>query len=313
MAKDDNPEGSDLFTPQEREYFESRGEKDIPPEKKQEAPIEEKLEPTETVESSEPSQQAAEGEEKETPREERKVDHGALVEERERRKAAEDRAREAELLNARMEERFKAWQERTRPPPRPPQRPPRADEDIFGAVNYLQRTTETVAKELDGYKKREAATAQMQELMGYAVRAEAEYKKATPDYDNALNFLRESRKSELRTWGMETAQVEQQLILEERQLIARAAQARRNPAEMAYTLAKQRGYAPGRGATRQDTADQLDRIERGQQQNRSMSGTGGNSRAGGEITLADLVRMPEAEFAAFKQKYPARYRRLKGG
>jgi hypothetical protein len=299
MADTDKTD-SDLFTAEEREHFESRGEKPIPAEVSKEEP----REPTEARTADE-----GEGEPREPSKEERKVDYGALAEERNKRKAAEDKAREMELLNARMEERFKAWQESTRPPPQQPKRPPRADEDIFGAVNHLQRQTETVSKELEGYKRRETAAAQMQELVGYAMRAETEYKKTAPDYDDALAFLRQSRKSELSTWGMQPAQVEQQLILEERQLIARAAQARRNPAEMAYTLAKQRGYSAKQAV---DQADQLERIERGQQQSRSLSGTGGNSKAGGELTLADLVRLPEAEFAAFKQKYPARYRRLKG-
>jgi hypothetical protein len=303
---------SDLFTPQEREYFESRGEKPIVAETAPEPAPPEKPEPTEPIEPSEPPKEAAEGEEKETPKEERKVDYGALREERERRKAAEDKAREMELLNARMEERFKAWQDNTRPPPKAPVRPPRADEDIFGAVNYLQRTQEQQAKELETYKKREAEAAQMQQLANHAARSVEEFKKTTPDYPNAFAYLQDSRRKELAVWGMDEVGIANQLETETRQLIARAVQARRSPAEMAYTLAKERGYSAKQAPATADPVDQLDRIERGQQQNRSMSGTGGNGRAGGEITLADLVRMPENEFVAFKNKYPARFRRLKG-
>src|SRR6266540_3891732 len=165
MADDTNvaPEGGDLFSPDERAYFESRGEKPLPAEKPAtEAPPpaddepKERPEPTEAIEPRE-------GEPKEPSKDERKVDYGALSEERSKRKAAEDKAREFELLNARMEERFKAWQDSTRPPPQQPKRAPRADEDIFGAVNHIQRTQEQQAKELDAYKKREAAAAQVRE------------------------------------------------------------------------------------------------------------------------------------------------------
>jgi hypothetical protein len=308
MADTEKPEGG-LFTEEERQYFDTRGEKPIPA--AETAPPPEAPEPTEPIEPKEPPKEAAEGEEKEPPKEERKVDYGALREEREKRKVAEEKAREMELLNARMEERFKAWQDSTRQPPKAPVRPPRADEDIFGAVNHLQRTQEQVNKELEGYKKREAALVQMQELANFAARSANEFKKTTPDYPDAFNFLQDSRKRELETWGMDEIAIGKQLETETQQLIARAAQAQRNPAEMAYMLAKQRGYS-AKQAPAADPVEQLDRIERGQQQNRSMSGTGGNSRAGGEITLSDLVRMPDAEFAAFKSKYPARYRRLKG-
>src|SRR5262245_825592 len=84
-----------LFTPSERAYFDTRGESPIEPDQKPE------LQP-------EPEQKP-EAESQETPSPERQttVPHGALAEERDKRKQAEDRARQAELQNARMEERFR--------------------------------------------------------------------------------------------------------------------------------------------------------------------------------------------------------------
>jgi hypothetical protein len=112
---------------------------------------------------------------------------------------------------------------------------------------------------------------------------------------------------------MDATAIDKQLVAEERQLVARAAQNKRDPAEMAYALAKQRGYQPkATAAPADDAAEKLARIEHGQRQSKSMSGTGGNGATGAEITLEDLVRMSDKDFETFKTKYPARYRRLKG-
>jgi hypothetical protein len=308
MAEVENaaPEGGDHLSKVERAYFETRGEQAIPsePEAPPSPPAAEPAEPAPTPTQAE----APPVDTKE--KEERKVDYGALAEERAKRKESEAKLREMELQQARMEERFRAWQEGQRPQQQAPKPPPRADQDIFGAVTHLQKEQERTARELQEYRQRAAVEQQTVEMIRAAQAAESEFKKATPDYDQALAFLRDSRKAELATWGMQGAAVEQQLVNEERQLIARARQDKRSPAEMAYGLAKLRGY--NAKAAQSDPADKLDRIEAGQKQARSMSGTGGSGATGNDISGMDLLKMPDAEYQAWKAKNPARYRRLMG-
>src|SRR5215813_9712887 len=301
---------ADLFTPDERAYFDSRGEKPIPQEPPQ------SQEPQIPQEAQQP-QQPQQPQEAPPPEERSRVDYGAFHAEREKRRVADEKVRELELLNARMEERFKAWQDATRPPVRrqQPRPPPSPDTDIFGAVKHLANQQARTSAEINNYKRQLAAQDQVAQLQRFGNEGEVEFKKATPDYDQALAHLRQARKAELAAWGMNEAQANFQLNNEELQLIARAAQLRRNPAEMAYTLAKQRGFAatPGTATNAPTTiAQQLDVIEQGQQAARSMSNVGGRANTGGEMTLADLVRLPDAEFFAFKNKNPAKYRRLKG-
>jgi hypothetical protein len=290
--------GSDLFTPAERQYFDSRGDTPIP----EPAPAEPAAEVV-----PEPAPAPAEPTQQET------VPYGALAEERARRKESEERARQAELMQARMEERFRAWQDQATPRPTPPRAPPKPDEDIFGAVNHLMREQQRTTGEINNYKQQIAAEQQMQQLGRWAAQAEATFKQTAPDYDDALRHLRESRTNELKTtWGMNDTAVSQQLLTEERQLLVRAAQQQRNPAELAYAIAKQRGYR-GKAADTGNLSKQMDIIEAGQQASKTLSSVGGKASGGVEVKLEDLVRMSDAEFAAFKAKYPARYRRLKGG
>src|SRR5262245_33302722 len=96
----------DFLTPDERAYFDSKGEKDIPaaatpPTGDTPPPAQEPAEPT----AAEPAPTA--------PEKQREVPQQALHEERKRRQDAEEKARNLEVLNARMEERFRMFTEAT--------------------------------------------------------------------------------------------------------------------------------------------------------------------------------------------------------
>ena len=306
------------LTPEERAHFDSRGEKDIP--KQPEAEV------TASEQTRQPEQQAEQQQQPEQrqPEQQQTVPQGALHEERKRRQEAEERARQYELLNARMEERFRAFRDAVTPlrQQQQPQAPPDPNRDIFGAVAHVQAEQRQTRAEIENYKRQIQAEDQLKQLRQWGSDAEATYMRDNPDYYQALNHLRQARANELRVWGMSPSAIGQQLQHEENQLLARAAAERRNPAEMAHELAKQRGYvkaAPrqeqgqqqGNGTTRQEV--DLNRIEAGQQQSGSLSNMGGGTgRDLGDIEITDLLKMNDQEFGAFIQKYPARFRRLKG-
>jgi hypothetical protein len=296
------------FTAEERAYFDSKGEKDIP------AATPPTGEPTPAQAPAEPA--AAAEPVPTSPEKQREVPQQALHEERKRRQDAEEKARNLELLNARMEERFRMFAEATKPQPQAPRPVPSPDQDIFGAVKHMQQEQRATRAEIDQYKRQIQQEDQLKALRNWGGNQEREFHKANPDYYDALNHLRAARGRELAVWGMTPEQISQQLGNEENQLLARAANERRDPAKMAYDLAHQRGYqkkapAPTDGRAKHEV--DLNRIEAAQRQSTSLSGVGGNTgRDVGDIEVEDLLKMSDKEFGAFIEKYPGRFRRLKG-
>jgi|SRR5215472_3315 len=300
------------FTPGERAYFDSRGEKDIPP------PAPPAVEPQPSPAAAEPAPPAPPVE----PPKPDKPEHvpiATLQEERKRRQEAEERARQTELLNARMEERFRAFRDAFTSQQQAPQAPPSPDQDIFGAVRHMQAEQRQTRAEIDNYKRQIQAEDQIRQLRQWGANNEATYVRDNPDYYTALNHLRQARIRDLQVLGMQPAAISQQLQNEEDQLLARAAAERRNPAQWAHELAKARGYTKAAPAAQRadgrlppPTVD-LNRIEAGQRQSGSLSNVGGGAgRDLGDIEIEDLLKMDDREFGAFIEKYPGRFRRLKG-
>jgi hypothetical protein len=299
----EKPAAPDLFTPEERAYFEQRAP-ETPPEAEPSSPTEAtqaaaKPAPTPSPPPASPPKQET-------------VPQAALHEERKRRQEAEERARQTELVNARMEERFRMWQQAAGPPPEPPN----PDTDIFGTVKFQGQELARQRQEIEGYKQQVAARQQMEALHNWCKAHENAYRQRVPDYDKALHFLKRARANELKaTTPWNDTQILQQVANEERQLIAQAAQWQRNPADMAYRNAQARGYranaAPA--APPPNPAQRLNVIEAGQQAARSLTGVGGRAAVNPEMTIENLTKMSDREFDAWKTKNPAKYRKLKGG
>jgi hypothetical protein len=85
----------------------------------------------------------------------------------------------------------------------------------------------------------------------------------------------------------------------------------KSAAEIIYNLAQQRGYRRADGG-KGNAAGRLDTIARGQNANKTLSNTGGNS-GDGDITGEMLLKMPMDEFEAWCTKHPAKAKRLMGG
>lgn len=313
MAENERPAPApepDHLTSDERNYFTSRGEAPIP--EPAPAPAAEPVaEPA--AEPSAPPLEPSVTAEAASPPPPKMVDSGALAEERNRRKEAEAKAQQLQEQQIRMEERIRMWQQQQQPRPQQPQPPPNPDQDIFGAVNHVMRTQQQMAQELNATRQQQAQREALTQLEQWGGHQQNEFAKQTPDYMQALNYLRQSRGNELQAFGLNPQETAAQLLQEERQLLSFAAQQRRNPAEMAYAFAQQRGYRKGAGGNAGNPSQQLDRINAGQQAARSLSGVGGNAGGGAPVGVEELLKMPMSEFAAYKAKNPAKFRRLKGG
>lgn len=148
-----------------------------------------------------------------------------------------------------------------------------------------------------GYQKQ--TTKQEHEEMGrYAATQETEFKTKTTDYDDAMTFLKTSRAGEYAAVGHTPEQIAQ-LLERDILLISRAAfTGKKNPAEMAYSIAKARGYQPK--AATQTGEQRLDNVRRGQEASRSLSNAGGSARA--KTGIDALLGMSDAEFARAMDK-----------
>ncbi len=322
MADEDEKQIEDHLLPAERDYFTSRGEKDIPVSPATPSPppgpAEKAAEPDAGTSGSVPEggQQPvgtpAEPKEGDDDRKDTKVPLATLLEERKNRKEMEERLRNAELMNARMEERFKMYVDGTRPAPAAPKPPPRPDEDIFGAVTHVTEAVSGINKKITDYEQRLAIEDRAKQLKEWAASHESTFISQNPDYYDALNHLRNARHRELAALGMTEEAGKAQVLAEENQLMAHAAQQRRNPAELAYAIAKTRGYTKKEAPAPANPGKQLDTVEAGQRISGSMSGVGGKAGNSGDVTLADLVKMSDDDFEAFRARNPAKYRRLKG-
>lgn len=227
---------------------------------------------------------------------------------------------------ARLDERFKLFQEAATPPPQEqqPEAPPDPETDPFGAIKYvLQRQ-----RELDGQQQQVVQQTQEQraytELTNHFRADAAKYSQTNPDFMQAYRHLLTDRDAELQSLGF-TDQAERLRIItaDERDLVARAFAAREqnpnapSPAQMLYNLALRRGYqkaaaangaagaapaapggAPAGNGAAPSVTQQVEQIAKQQNVSRSLSSGGGAPVPQG-LDLSRLAAMTDGEYLEF--------------
>ncbi|MGU3467583.1 hypothetical protein ACLBXO_22305 [Methylobacterium sp. C33D] len=330
--------GEDAFTPEEQAAFEAyeRGE---------EAPASDGLTPP----AAEPAPAAAEppAADPETaepeaapeaqPRDEKGkfVPHGALHEERERRKAVEKERDELRERFARGDERLRILSEAMQRPAAPaqpaaapePVKVPNPDEDIFGYVKHLEQQVEALrtgqTQLTESQKKAEEtrqAEAARNEVIGFYQQDLRTAIQADASVADAYEHLFAGRVAELQLVGMSQKDAIEAVRDEEFNLAQTARQRGQSPAALIAALAKSRGFAPKApepapapaAAPQETAAERAARAAAGQAgPGRSLSAAGG--QPAGEITLETLSSMSEADFEKLLASNPARVRALMGG
>lgn len=223
----------------------------------------------------------------------RTVDFGAFHEERERRKALQAELDEFRGKYSTLEERIKAINEHI------VERGVPAYEEDPGAYlrHQLEKTGQTVNElqsEVKQGNERLAEQAARAELANRIVASENAFRQENPDYDAAVGFLREGRAQEYRAMGYaDPAQIEQMLMAEAFQLAEQASAQGVSPAQLAYNVARARGYA--RQEKTDDNVTKLESIEKGQSRTKSLSGAGGEDRP--VLDAEALANMSDEEFA----------------
>lgn len=213
-------------------------------------------------EGQEGGEQEAGGEEEPQAREvdwqKRAIDkEGLAAKERARRRAAEARERE---LQAEVE-RLKS---------RPAQREEPSEDDLAAIINALRdddddpitdigsikRALKTFMKQQSADGEAEARAAREREgitrLVSAMNEAEADFAEDHPDYKDAVDHFKASRRAEFEDMGYAGRELEQALAQDFLQLAQRSINGGRDPAEVVYNLAKKRGFQSGKAKAEED-------------------------------------------------------------
>ena len=220
----------------------------------------------------------------ETPQPERVVPLAALHEERERRRDLQNQI-------SRMEGRFHQVMDRFNNPPTPEPQVPDYDENPAEHLRHRAEQAERQISEINHARQAQGQYAAQQQQVAqtaqYLQQQESSFRANNPDYDNAAEFLRQSRINEYKILGLDDAAAAAAVVQEALQLTAQTSQSGRNPAEHFYELAKLRGYRKTEAT--QSVADLKDRVE----QSTSLGASGATTR---QTTLADLAAVSDDEF-----------------
>jgi hypothetical protein len=294
----DNDLGATL-SPEENAFFETGGQSEIPNRDGDAGPGELSGDagPAETGAAPDPAAKV-----------EKMVSLSALHEERGRRKATESEKRALENQLAELRGKFSII-ERLQAPPEAAA--PTLENDIFGVMKHTTESVAEIQRRLRAEDEQKRAEGERNHLVTAYRMDAARFEAKTPDFKAAYNHLLNSRAAELQAMGYDDPMQLHTALTSDEMAIAQMALANnKSAAETIYQLAQQRGYrkaGPGKA-----TADKLDSIARGQNANKSLSSTGGNS-GDAEMTGELLLKMPMDEFEAWCTKNPAKAKRLMGG
>ena len=256
------------------------------------------------VQAKEPAPQE---EEQETDNEGQFVRKGDFKALRQKAEAAERAKQEMEARYAsdmaRLNERLAiiAQQNAQREQPKAPEIPD-INTDPIGHFQTKQAILEKQLEEARGFQQQQVQMTQqqnhLQKIGAEVSRLEQEFAKVTPDYTQAQQHL-------FNTWAQEAQllgrQPEEAIKFWSMQIVQHAAQQNKNPAQVAYEMAKQRGYtgaAPKPQAqTQQPQGPNLDTIQRGLAASKSTSAAPGKAAPSGTPTIEALLQMDDEDFA----------------
>jgi len=128
---------------------------------------------------------------------------------------------------------------------------------------------------------------------------EAEYEKEAPDYQAAIDFLRDARITEYKLTGIPAMQAEKMAINDAFAIATNAKQIGENGAEMFYKLALSRGYVKGDKKEEPDDKKDLTELEKLKEiadniEKSQGLGTGGDSPTA--MSLAELANLDDKDF-----------------
>lgn len=180
---------------------------------------------------------------------------------------------------------------------------PSFETDPIGALKYENQKLQNKVNELDqnnlqSKQEKDIQNRQTQFINEYRAKAN-EFKRSTPDFDDAYNFLLENRMQEFEMAGFTPEQATQLVHEDEAAIAANHLAKGSNPADAIYKLAKLRGY---RGKNAVNPQDQLQanqqkilNLEKGLKAAKSVNAGGSNAKD--VYSLEAIAAMDDDEFS----------------
>jgi hypothetical protein len=159
---------------------------------------------------------------------------------------------------------------------------PDMDVDPIGWMKFAKKYMDMTKAERAEAERQSQQQAEQQAAMAQIGKRMDEYEKDFredhSDYDDAVAHFRKVRQDELAESGVSASELGDALRQDLVSVVARAIRAGKDPAEVVYKLAKNRGF----GVDAKDK--KLETIERAANAGKSLSAAGGRSAGDGELT-----------------------------
>lgn len=223
------------------------------------------------------------------------VPHGALHEERMRRKELQQKLSEVEEKLARYDERLKILGEGKKQPE------PSFDEDPLlyhkTKIDRLEGEVSKITGENLNNLRSEIETLRMQQMIS---RQETAFERTTPDYRDALGYYVKARAETISELGYDDEEAREFIANELQQATHRAIQSGKNPAEVVYRMAQKSGYKNAKPDNKVQDTKNLDTLKKAEVASKSLSDASGKAK--GELTADVLAEMSEEEFAKISRE-----------
>lgn len=135
-------------------------------------------------------------------------------------------------------------------PPAAPTEAPAPDPNT-DPLGHLLHKLETMGKavadmqtQLSNQREQDSQLSQFQAFQARVNELRNVFVKTTPDFGDAYQYLRESRATDLKSFGLTPQDIQKTLLQEEISLSQIALQQGKNPAAAVYEMAKRHGYVP---------------------------------------------------------------------
>jgi len=230
----------------------------------------------------------------------------ALKEEREKNAATAQQIAELERKQERYDKVMQALEQSRE------RRQQASDEERFNEnpAAYLREQQERLRQEIHQTREQDQQSQAFNAEMNAIAASAQTFKQATPDYDQAMDYLREQRFAEYEFYGVPENQREQAWNQECVQFGQMALRQGQDPAARAYQYAQQRGFKPpetpaagGQPPAADDKTEGKSRLQAMQEGQRA-SGTleGGSAPDESETFTKMLDDMTDEEFEAYYAK-----------
>lgn len=186
--------------------------------------------------------------------------HRALREERENSKAMKQKL----AMLDEIKEQLRLMKE----PPKPIEPEVKYDEDPLAWQKQKLEQIENAQKLNAEQIHRQEQNSEMVRFQNHVSALEADFRKSAPDYDKAVEYLLNVRKGELEEFGATPEQIQMELAQNAANLARAALSQGKNPAQVAFNLAKRYGYkteAPKPATQPQASVERIETVKKGQE------------------------------------------------